>query len=63
MTKKSPHLDGQYAVFGKVIEGLENAQEIVKVERDHRDMPKVDQVMESVTVENADDMAEPETIS
>ena len=63
MTKKSPHLDGQYAAFGKVVEGLENALEIVKVERDHRDMPKIDQVMESVTVENADDMAEPETIS
>lgn len=51
MVENSPHLDGQYAAFGKLIEGLEVATEIVNVPRDHRDKPKVDQVMEEVTVE------------
>jgi len=51
MVENSPHLDGQYAAFGKLIEGLDDATEIVNVPRDHRDMPKVDQVMEEVTVE------------
>jgi len=51
MVENSPHLDGQYAAFGKLIEGLDVATEIVNVPRDHRDMPKVDQVMEEVTVE------------
>ena len=51
MVENSPHLDGQYAPFGKLIEGLDVATEIVNVPRDHRDKPKVDQVMEEVTVE------------
>jgi len=51
MVENSPHLDGQYAAFGKLIEGLDVATEIVNVPRDHRDKPKVDQVMEEVTVE------------
>jgi peptidyl-prolyl cis-trans isomerase B (cyclophilin B) len=51
MVENSPHLDGQYAAFGKLIEGLDVATEIVNVPRDHRDKPKDDQVMEEVTVE------------
>jgi peptidyl-prolyl cis-trans isomerase B (cyclophilin B) len=51
MVENAPHLDGQYASFGKLIEGLDVAREIVSVPRDHRDKPREDQVMEEVTVE------------
>jgi peptidyl-prolyl cis-trans isomerase B (cyclophilin B) len=51
MAATAPHLDGQYAAFGKVIEGLEEIQKIVSVKRDFRDKPYEDQVMEAVTVE------------
>jgi len=47
----APHLDGQYAAFGKVTEGIEVAQEIVNTKRDFRDRPYEDQVMEEVTVD------------
>lgn len=60
MVERAPHLDGQYAAFGKVIEGMEACDEIVAAKRDHRDNPLEPQVMETVTVEGADDMAEPE---
>lgn len=60
MVERAPHLDGQYAAFGKVIEGIEAADEIVKVRRNGQDKPFEDQIMETVTVEGADDMAEPE---
>ncbi|MBP1743422.1 MAG: Peptidylprolyl isomerase [Firmicutes bacterium] len=61
MVENSPHLDGQYAAFGKLIEGQDVADEIVSVPRDHRDKPKDDQVMEEVTVETFGvDYAEPE---
>ena len=62
MVADSPHLDGQYAAFGKVTEGLDNALEIVRVDRDHRDMPRVDQIMSKVTVENAEDIGAPELL-
>lgn len=51
MVKDSPHLDDQYASFGKVIEGMETADEIVNAKRDWDDKPYEDQVMEKVTVE------------
>jgi len=51
MVADSPHLDRQYAAFGKLIEGQEVADEIVNVDRDFRDKPLEDQVMEEVTVE------------
>lgn len=51
MVEKSPHLDGQYAAFGKVIEGIEEADRIVNVKRDRNDKPKDAQVMKKVTVE------------
>lgn len=51
MVEKSPHLDGQYAAFGKVIEGIEEADRIVKSQRDYSDRPYEDQVMKTVTVE------------
>jgi len=51
MTKESPHLDGEYAAFGKVIEGMETVDRIVSVERNSADKPKEDQKMKSVTVD------------
>ena len=62
MVADSPHLDGQYAAFGQVTEGIENAMEVVRVDRDYRDMPRVDQIMSQVTVEHADEIGEPEVI-
>ena len=47
----SPHLDGQYAAFGKVIEGIETVDEIAEVRTDYRDMPRQKQIMKSVTVD------------
>lgn len=51
MVAKAPHLDGQYAAFGKVIEGMEVADEIVSADRDRNDRPYLDQQMKTVTVE------------
>ena len=51
MHKNSPHLDGAYAAFGKVTEGMEVAQAIVSAPRDRADRPYEDQIMEKVTVE------------
>ncbi len=51
MHKDAPHLDGQYAAFGRVIEGIEVVDEIAAVQTDFRDKPTVPQVMKSVTLE------------
>jgi len=51
MVAKSPHLDGQYAGFGKVIEGMEEVDRIVNVERDFRDKPLVEQKMKRVSLQ------------
>lgn len=51
MVAPAPHLDGSYAAFGKIIEGIEVAQAIVAVDRDYSDKPNEDQIMEKVTVE------------
>ena len=51
MTSDSPHLDGQYAAFGKVLEGMEVADSIVSVKRDFRDKPLEPQTMKSIRVE------------
>jgi peptidyl-prolyl cis-trans isomerase B (cyclophilin B) len=51
MAADSPHLDGQYASFGKVIEGMDEVDRIVNVKRDYRDKPYEDQQMSKVTVE------------
>ena len=51
MVEKAPHLDGEYAAFGKVIEGMDVADAIVGAKRDRMDRPYEDQRMKSVTVE------------
>ena len=51
MVANSPHLDGQYASFGKVIEGLEVADDIVNTKTDYQDKPYEDQVIKKVEVE------------
>lgn len=51
MVADAPHLDGQYAAFGKVIEGMEAADAIVSAKRNYSDRPYEDQIMEKVTVE------------
>ena len=51
MHEDAPHLDGQYATFGKVVEGIEVVDEIAGVETDYADKPLTAQVMKSVTIE------------
>ena len=51
MTSTSPHLDGQYAAFGRVTSGMEVADRIVNSERDRRDKPLTDQKIKSIRVE------------
>lgn len=51
MHKTSPHLDGQYAAFGQVIEGMDVVNEIAETKTDYSDRPSFDQVIKSVTVE------------
>lgn len=51
MVADAPHLDGDYAAFGKVIEGMEDAQAIAAQPRDYADRPKAEQKMKSVTVD------------
>ncbi|AWI07419.1 peptidylprolyl isomerase [Clostridium drakei] len=63
MTENAPHLDGQYAAFGKVTEGMDVAQEIVNSKRDFRDKPYEDQVIEEMTVETyGEEYPEPEKL-
>ena len=51
MHEDAPHLDGQYAAFGKVIEGMEAVDKIAKVRTDYNDRPRINQTMKKVTVE------------
>ena len=48
MHQDAPHLDGQYAAFGKVVEGMDVVDEIASVQTDFRDKPLKLQVMEKV---------------
>ena len=63
MTTDSPHLDGQYASFGMVIEGIEACDEIVNTPRDWNDRPRTAQRMKTVTVDTFGvDYPAPETV-
>ena len=50
MHANAPHLDGQYAAFGKVVEGMDVVDEIAAVDVNFNDKPLVDQVMKKVTL-------------
>lgn len=52
MVEDSPHLDGQYASFGMVVEGIEVADKIVSVPTNPMDMPLEDQIIKNITVIN-----------
>ena len=63
MVADSDHLDGQYAAFGKVIEGMETADKIVAAKRNFRDKPKEDQKIKKITVDTfGEEIGEPEKI-
>jgi peptidyl-prolyl cis-trans isomerase B (cyclophilin B) len=51
MHEDAPHLDGQYAAFGKVVEGIEVVDAIADTRTDMRDRPLEDKVIETITVE------------
>ncbi len=51
MHEDAPHLDGQYAAFGKVVEGIEVVDEIAQVATNYSDMPLEPQIMKKVTIE------------
>ena len=50
MVEKAPHLDGQYAAFGKITEGMEAADKIVATPTNFMDMPLEPQVIKAVTL-------------
>lgn len=50
MVADSPHLDGQYAAFGKVTKGMDEADRIVGVSRNMMDKPNEDQVIRTITI-------------
>lgn len=63
MVEDAPHLDGEYAAFGKVISGIEECDRIVSVARDRRDRPLEDEQMVKVTVETfGEEYPEPEKL-
>jgi peptidyl-prolyl cis-trans isomerase B (cyclophilin B) len=61
MHQDAPHLDGQYAAFGMVIEGMDAVDRIADQSTDWNDKPREDQIMEKVTVETfGEEYPEPE---
>ena len=51
MHEDAPHLDGEYAAFGKVIEGMEAVDRIASTRTNYNDKPRINQTMKKVTVE------------
>ena len=63
MHADAPHLDGQYAAFGKLVEGEDVLDSIASIDTDWSDRPRTPQVMKTVTVDTFGvDNAEPETL-
>ncbi len=63
MHKDAPHLDGAYAAFGKVTDGMDVVNRIAETATDYSDRPLEDQVIKSVTVDTFGvDYPEPETV-
>ena len=61
MHQDAPHLDGEYAAFGKVTEGMDVVNKIAAVQTDFQDRPLQPQIMQTVTVETfGTDYPEPE---
>lgn len=62
MHKAAPHLDGAYAAFGQIIEGMDTVDKIADVRTDYSDRPMKEQKIRSMTVDTFDvDYPEPET--
>ena len=55
MVAAAPHLDGEYAAFGKITEGMEAADKIVGVATGFNDKPVEPQIMKTVTIEEVED--------
>lgn len=63
MHKKSPHLDGAYAAFGKITEGMDIVNQIAETATDYSDKPLEPQVLKKVTVDTfGEDYEEPEGV-
>ena len=63
MHADAPHLDGQYAAFGKLVEGEDVLDSIASIDTDWSDRPRTPQVMKTVTVDTFGvDYAEPEIL-
>lgn len=63
MHENSPHLDGAYAAFGKITEGLDVVDQIAETATDYSDKPLEPQTMKKVTVETfGEEYPEPETV-
>jgi len=62
MHQDAPHLDGQYAAFGKVVSGMEVVDEIADVATDFHDRPKIAMRIKSITTEGIDTFDEPEKV-
>ena len=63
MHENSPHLDGQYAAFGKLTEGLDILDAIASTDSDYNDRPRTEQKMKKVSVDTfGTDYPEPEKV-
>ena len=56
-------LDGDYAAFGRVIKGIDVVDSIANVKKDKNDKPIEDQIIQTITIRNADKIKDPEIIT